>query len=61
MAGQLKTELFAALADERLQQTTVTRLRPLAGEAVAGKRLLESENDLQQASAMVDRSGRGAR
>jgi RND family efflux transporter MFP subunit len=55
-AGRLKTALLAALADERLQQATVARLRPLAGEAVAGKRLLESENDLRQASAVVERS-----
>ncbi len=55
-AGRLKTELLAALADERLQQAIVKRLRPIAGQAVAGKRLLESENDLQQAGAIVDRA-----
>ncbi|NND97763.1 MAG: efflux RND transporter periplasmic adaptor subunit [Pirellulaceae bacterium] len=55
-AGRLKTQLLAAVADERLRKTTLDRLRPLAGEAVAGKRLLESENDVQQASAVVDRT-----
>ncbi len=55
-AGRLKTELLAALADEQLRQANVTRLRPLAGHAVAGKRLLESENDLQQATAVLDRA-----
>jgi multidrug efflux pump subunit AcrA (membrane-fusion protein) len=55
-AGKSKTELLAALAAERLRQATVTRLRPLAGEAVAGKRLLESENDLQQAMGAVNRA-----
>ncbi len=55
-AGRLKTELLAALADERLRQGTVDRLRPLAGQAIAGKRLLESENELQQATAAVDRA-----
>jgi multidrug efflux pump subunit AcrA (membrane-fusion protein) len=54
--GRLTTELLAALADERLQRSTVSRLRPIAGQAIAGKRLLESENDLQQASAEVDRA-----
>jgi len=54
-AGRLKTELLAALADERLRQATLERLRPLAGEAVAGSRVLESENDFQQARASVDR------
>lgn len=55
-AGRWKTELLAALAEERLRQAGVTRLRPLAGQAVAGKRLLESENDLQQATATVNRA-----
>lgn len=55
-AGRLKTELIAAMADERLRDATVSRLRPIAGEAVAGRRLLESENDLQQARSMVDRT-----
>ncbi len=55
-AGRLKTELLAALSDEQLRRATVDRLRPLAGQAIAGKRLLESENELQQATAAVDRA-----
>ncbi len=55
-AGRLKTELLAALSGERLRQATVDRLRPLAGQAIAGKRLLESENELQQATAALDRA-----
>ncbi len=55
-AGRIKTELLAALADERLRLAAVERLKPLAGQAVAEKRLLESKNDLQQAVASVDRA-----
>ncbi|MCG8648282.1 MAG: efflux RND transporter periplasmic adaptor subunit [Pirellulales bacterium] len=54
-AGQLKSELLAALADQRLQYATVQRLRPLAGLSVSEKRLDESESDFLQASAAVDR------
>jgi len=55
-AGRLKTELLAALAEERLRQAEVDRLKPLAGQAVAGKRLLESQNAVQQSRAEVDRA-----
>ncbi len=54
-AGKLKTALLAALAEERLQQAAVERMR-LAGQAVAAKRMLESENDLQQAIAVVQQA-----
>ncbi|TWT51721.1 Cobalt-zinc-cadmium resistance protein CzcB [Thalassoglobus neptunius] len=54
-AGRLKTQLVAAISDEQLSHKTVERIRPLAGGAVAGKRLLESEAELLQAAADVDR------
>ena len=54
--GRLKTVLSAAMADERLRQATVDRLRPLAGSSVAEQRFQESENDLQQATAAIDRA-----
>ena len=53
--GQLKTELSAARANQQLAEQTVTRLEPLAGTAIPGKRLLEAKNDLQQARSDVDR------
>ena len=54
-AGRLKTQLVAAIAEEQLAEETVERIRPLAGGAVAGKRLLESEAALQMAVAEVNR------
>ena len=60
--GRLKSELLAALSEERLQQQTVSRLRPLTeSQAIAGKRLLEAKATLQQAAVAVDRSVRALR
>jgi multidrug efflux pump subunit AcrA (membrane-fusion protein) len=55
-AGRLKTELLAAIADERIRRDIVERLKPLAGEAVSGRRLQESESELQQSVAAVERA-----
>ena len=54
-AGRLKTELIASLDNEHLKQTTVDRIRPLAGGAIPKSQLLESEAQLQQAASGVDR------
>jgi RND family efflux transporter MFP subunit len=53
--GRLKTELSAARANQELAKETVTRLEPLAGTAISGKRLLEAKNNLKQADADIDR------
>ena len=54
--GQHKTELITALAEEELAQQTVTRLQPLAGKAVSGKRFLEARHDLQHAKTLAERA-----
>lgn len=55
-AGQLKTELLAALSEERMHQATTDRLQSLPDGFVAVEQVLESENSLQQAILAVDRS-----
>ena len=57
--GRLKSELLAALSNEHLKQTTVSRIAPLARtNTVPGKRLVETEAELQQASVAVDLASR---
>ncbi|TWU63059.1 efflux RND transporter periplasmic adaptor subunit [Crateriforma conspicua] len=53
-AGRIKAELQAALSHEHFCRDNLRRLRPLAGSAVSGKRILDAENQLQQARADVD-------
>ncbi len=58
-AGRLKSELLAALSDERLKKDVVRRIEPLAQQdAVPRRRLIETQTDLQQARAAVDRAVR---
>lgn len=54
-AGRLKTQLAAAVLKERMQKVSYERIKPLAGGAVSGQRVLESKSDLQQATAEVKR------
>ena len=55
--GRLKSELLSALSDERLKQATVRRIEPLANRnVVPGKRLLESQTELQQATSLVEKT-----
>ncbi|TWT64364.1 efflux RND transporter periplasmic adaptor subunit [Rubinisphaera italica] len=57
--GRLKSELLSALSDERLKQDTVRRIEPLANRnVIPGKRLLESQTELQQATSLVEKTVR---
>ncbi|MEM8669274.1 MAG: efflux RND transporter periplasmic adaptor subunit [Planctomycetota bacterium] len=57
--GRLKSELLSALSDERLKQHAVRRIEPLANRSVVpGKRLLESQTELQQATSLVEKTVR---
>lgn len=57
--GRLKSELLSALSDERLKQDAVRRIEPLANRnVIPGKRLLESQTELQQATSAVERTVR---
>lgn len=57
--GQLKSVLLAALSAERLKLSTMRRIEPLANrDVIPGKLLLESQAELEQAAAAVDRSMR---
>lgn len=57
--GRLKSELLSALSDERLKQDAVRRIEPLANRnVIPGKRLLESQTELQQATSLVEKTVR---
>jgi len=57
--GRLKSELLSALSDERLQRDAVRRIEPLASRnVIPGKRMLESQAALQQATSLVEQSVR---
>ena len=57
--GRLKSELLSALSDERLKQDAVRRIEPLANRnVIPGKRLLESQTELQQAASSVEKTVR---
>ena len=57
--GRLKSELLSALSDERLKQDAVRRIEPLANRnVIPGKRLLESQTELQQATSLVEQTVR---
>lgn len=57
--GRLKSELLSALSDERLKQEAVRRIEPLANRnVIPGKRLLESQTELQQAASLVEKTVR---
>ena len=57
--GRLKSELLSALSDERLKQDAVRRVKPLATRnVIPGKRLLESQTELQQATSLVEKTVR---
>lgn len=57
--GRLKSELLSALSDERLKQDVVRRIEPLANRnVIPGKRLLESQTELQQATSLVEKTVR---
>ncbi|MEZ6100694.1 MAG: efflux RND transporter periplasmic adaptor subunit [Pirellulaceae bacterium] len=57
--GRLKSELLSALSEERLKQDVVRRIEPLANRnVIPGKRLLESQTELQQATSLVEKTVR---
>ncbi|QEG01513.1 Cobalt-zinc-cadmium resistance protein CzcB [Stieleria maiorica] len=57
--GRLKSDLLSALSDERLKQDAVRRIEPLANRnVIPGKRLLESQTELQQATSLVEKTVR---
>ena len=57
--GRLKSELLSALSDERLKHDAVRRIEPLANRnVIPGKRLLESQTELQQATSLVEKTVR---
>lgn len=57
--GRMKSELLSALSAEKLKQSTVNRVEPLVrSNTIPGKRLLESQTDLDQASVLVEQAAR---
>ncbi len=55
--GRLKSELLSALSEERLKRDAVRRIEPLVNRnIVAGKRLLESQTELQQSTSNVEKT-----
>jgi len=51
--GELKTQLLSLLAEEKLQQQTLSRLKTLRGGIVAGSRILDAEASFAKAQADV--------
>jgi cobalt-zinc-cadmium efflux system membrane fusion protein len=54
--GRAKSEFLQAISQLRLKQKNVERLRPLAGNVVPGKQLLEAQTEAEEARIQVHRS-----
>jgi membrane fusion protein, heavy metal efflux system len=54
--GHAKSEFLQAISQLRLKQKNVERLRPLAGNVVPGKQLLEAQTEAEEARIQVHRS-----